>query len=101
MRIKFEKGCTPEMVCDSLFKIIEREQLIIGSVNIYIQTYDEEMQPNSFMEDKHGSYTLFSPSQASINEYENQVVEIRRSRLKVIQPQNVISDSNEQSIQNG
>ena len=82
MRIKFEKGMTPERIAESFVNFIRGKNLAIGSVNMYIQVYDEEMKPVKF-EDEEEMFVC-TPSETAIKEYENDVIHIRRHMIKVV-----------------
>jgi hypothetical protein len=43
MRIKFEKGITPEVMANTLLGLIQEHGKMVGSVNVYVQFYDENM----------------------------------------------------------
>ena len=81
MRIKFEKGMTPEAIGRVFADYVRENNLVIGSVNMYIQTYDEDMKPEPFKK-KEKNYLLCSPSEATKAEYDRDVVNIRRNRMK-------------------
>jgi hypothetical protein len=83
MRIKFEKGMTPEAIAIAFVQYIKQNNIVIGSVNIYMQTYDEEMKSEKYK--KHDNdYIICSPTETTRKEYENQVVEARRKRMKAV-----------------
>lgn len=84
MRIKFEKGMTPERIADALVKYIYDNNIVIGAVNMYIQTYDEEMKPEKYNDTKDGSCLNCSPSARAKQEYDNYVAEIRRGNFKAV-----------------
>ena len=81
MRIKFEKGLTPERIADEFVRFIRENNVVIGSVNVYIQTYDEEMKPEKNKEEK---YLVISPKDIAKQEYAEDVSKTRRKRLKVV-----------------
>lgn len=83
MRIKFEKGMTPERVADAFVKFVRENNLVIGAVNIYVQTYDEKMKPDKFNKYEDGYYVC-KPSEKAVTEYSEDVAELRRSRMKVV-----------------
>lgn len=82
MRIKFEKGFTPERMVESLVNFLYENNIPISAVNIYIQTFDDEMKPAKF--DKNEEYFVCKPSDAAKAEYDNYIAEMRRSRMKVV-----------------
>ncbi len=81
MRIKFEKGMTPERIAQAFVDFVRQNELVIGSVNIYIQTYDENMKAEKNNND---TYTICEPSEKLKTEYTEDVASIRRGRLKVV-----------------
>lgn len=82
MRIKFEKGMTPEKVADAFVKFIRKNDIVIGAVNVYVQTYDKEMNPEKF--GKQEDYYVCKPDENLINEYSEDVADIRRGRMRVV-----------------
>lgn len=82
MRIKFEKGFTPERIGEIFARIIQDDEIVIGAVNLYIQTYDDEMKPVPF--DKEEDYLVIKPSDTTKREYANDVVNKRRGRLRAV-----------------
>jgi len=83
MRIKFEKGFTPERMAQSLVNYIRQNNLVIGSVNIYIQTYDDEMKPEKFKRGEE-EYLVCTPTEIAKKEYDKDVATIRRSKMKAV-----------------
>ena len=83
MRIKFEKGLTPERIADAFVKYIYDNNIVIGSVKMYIQTYDNEMKAVKFgsYEDE---YMCCSPSEKAKKEYEEYSAAIRRGNFKAV-----------------
>jgi len=81
MRIKFEQGMTPERIAQAFVDYVRKNELVIGTVNVYIQTFDGNM--NSVKEDTN-DHTVCSPSEFLKKEYANDVAKIRRSRLKAV-----------------
>lgn len=82
MRIKFEKGMTPERIAEAFVNFVRKEELVIGSVNIYIQTYDEDMKAEK--NNSRGYFTTCEPTERSKKEYIEDVALTRRSRLKAV-----------------
>lgn len=80
MRIKYEKGFTPERIAEHLAWFIRENNLVIGSVNVYLQLYDESMKPIK----NDGDEYVVSPGDFSRREYIDDVAGARRSRLKVV-----------------
>ena len=83
MRIKFEKGMTPEAIATALVQYIRDNNILIGSVNVYMQTYDEDMKAEKYKR-RENEYIICKPSNAIKKEYERELVDIRRSRMKVV-----------------
>lgn len=81
MRIKFEKGMTPERIAQAFVDYVRQNELVIGAVNVYIQTFDESMKP---MRETAEDYTVCSPSEFLKKEYADDVALIRRGRLKAV-----------------
>ena len=81
MRIKFEKGMTPETIARAFVNLVRDNDLVLGSVNIYMQTYDENMKAEKY--DK-SEYTICEPTDKAKREYIEDVALIRRSRLRAV-----------------
>jgi len=81
MRIKFEKGMTPERIAQAFVDFVRQNDLVIGSVNVYIQTYDENMKAEK---NDNEQYAICSPVEKLKKEYTEDVAYIRRGRLKVV-----------------
>jgi len=81
MRIKFEKGIIPERMAEHLVNYIRENNLIVGSVNVYIQLLDEE---GKTIKEDSNDYTCVSPGEKSKKQYINDVAAIRRGKLKVV-----------------
>lgn len=81
MRIKFEKGMTPERIAETFVDYIRSNDLAIGSVNMYIQTYGEDMKAEKHSKE---GYLVCSPGEYSKLEYVEDMAEIRRGRMRVI-----------------
>lgn len=82
MRIKYNKGITPEAMAEHFLRYIRENDLIVGTVNMYIQVYDEQMKPVEFRNDK--EYLVLSPTEKGKRVYDDDVVNTRRNRLKVV-----------------
>jgi len=82
MRIKFEKGITPERIADYFVNFIRDNDMVIGAVNIYIQEFDENMK--SVRESKGDEYLLVRPQRIAKEEYQNDTAKTRRKRMKVV-----------------
>jgi len=81
MRIKFEKGLTPERIADNFVEYIYENNLIIGAVNMYIQTYDDEMIAEKF---DNKEYISCSPTEKAKEEYLNYAARVRRGKFKTV-----------------
>jgi hypothetical protein len=79
MKVKFEKGMTPEHLAAALLSFIKAQKLIIGSVSVYIQTYDEDMKGRN-----DGDTFICKPSDTVKKEYEEYLVRSRRKRMKAV-----------------
>lgn len=79
MKVKFEKGMTPEHLAAALLSFIKAQNLVIGSVSVYIQTYDDEMKGRN-----DGDSFVCKPSESVKKEYDNYVVQSRRKRMKAV-----------------
>ena len=80
MRIKFERGMTPEVMADIFVKLIRNNNVIIGTVNMYVQTLE-----NEGVEAFHNNELLVcKPNDILVERYENDVSNIRRKRIKVV-----------------
>jgi hypothetical protein len=81
MRIKFEKGMTPEAIANAFVKFVRENSLVIGAVNIYMQTYDDEMKSEKLNGD---DYFICRPCESTKREYTEDVARLRRRRMKAI-----------------
>ena len=81
MRIKFEKGMTPERIADAFINFVRKNNLVIGSVNIYLQTYDENMQVEPFTKKE---YLVCEPSKETQKIYEQELINARRKRIRAV-----------------
>ncbi len=82
MRIKYDKGMTPERIASHFVQFIRDNNLIIGSVNIYIQTYDDEMRAAKISRDD--DYIIVQPREVTKSEYIYDVAQIRRGRMRLV-----------------
>ncbi len=74
---------TPERIAQAFVDYVRKNDLIIGAVNIYIQTYDEQMNPEKL--GSNDDYIICSPvSEKIANEYLEDIANIRRNRLRVV-----------------
>lgn len=83
MRIKFDKGFTPEVIGQIFAEYVREQGLIIGTVNIYVQTYDENMKAERYGRDE--EYLLIQPSDSMTEEYREDVARLRRRRITLVQ----------------
>lgn len=81
MRIKFEKGMTPESMAQAFVDYVRSNDFVIGSVNMYIQTYDENMKSEKYNKSE---YTVCEPTAKAKEEYIEDVSITRRSRLRAV-----------------
>jgi len=81
MRIKFREGMTIERIADLLVDIIRTKGIIIGEVDVFIPTYDELMKLEPKSDDKI-HYIKCTPTEEHRKEYAEDVVRIRRARMK-------------------
>jgi hypothetical protein len=94
MKIKFEKGSTPEVITDTFLKFLRENDLMIGTTSIYFQTFDDEMKPEKWHFDDGESF-VFKPSEQTKAEYNKQLLEHRRKMIKIVKP--VVADEKENS----
>lgn len=81
MRIKFREGMTIERIASLLVEYIRKGQVIIGEVDVLISTYDECMKLEPKSDDK-VHYIKCNPTDEHRAEYAEDVVRIRRARMK-------------------
>ena len=79
MRLKFEKGMTPEAIAKIFVQFMRENDVIIGTVNMYIQTYDDEMKLQNT-----NDFFVCKPCDATKHDYEDDVVNERRRKIKVV-----------------
>ena len=82
MRIKFEKGMTPEAIGRAFVDYIRENSIIIGAVNMYVQTYGPDGKAEKYSRDD--DILMCSPSPATKKRYIEEVAEIRRRRMKAV-----------------
>ncbi len=80
MRIKFKKGIPPESLAMMLFEIIKERDMVIGSVNVYIQEYGEDMKPIKFDDE----YLVVEAAGITCDKYTDYVVSQRRKKMKAV-----------------
>lgn len=79
MRIKFRKGMTPEDIANMFVRLMDDRNALIGTVNIYVQEFDEELKPV-----KDEEYIEVKPTNYGMARYEEYAADLRRSNLKVV-----------------
>jgi hypothetical protein len=82
MRLKFEKGFTPETMAQVLTDYITDNDLLIGSVNVFIQLYGEDGKPVNDFKDPY--MTIFTPTQDCKKEYSEYAAQLRRKVIKAV-----------------
>ena len=83
MRIKFEKGITPERIADAFVNFIYENN--IHRFGKYVcQTYDKDMKPEKFNKNGDGSYLICKPSDVAKKEYTEYVANICRQNFKAV-----------------
>ena len=82
MRIKFEKGMTPEAIGRAFVEFAKENNIVIGAVNMYVQTYDDEMSAEKFKKDE--EIFICSPSETTKQRYSEDMATIRRKRMKAV-----------------
>lgn len=80
MRIKFKKGIPPEAMSRMLLDIINERDLVIGSVNVYVQEYGEDMKPVKF----DSEYLVVEAAGVTSDRYSEYVAAQRRKRMKAV-----------------
>lgn len=78
MRIKFKKGATPDLIVAYLKLYFEDK--VIGSVNVYVQEYDDDMKA---IHDG-AEYIVIEPAGTTKEKYDEYVAEQRRKRMKAV-----------------
>lgn len=79
MRLKFEKGMTPEAIAETFVNFIYENNLLIGSVNMYIQTYNEQAKAQNT-----GDYFVCTPGDTTKKDYADYAADLRRSKFKAV-----------------
>lgn len=79
MRIKFRKGMTPEDIANIFVRVMNDRNTVIGTVNVYVQEYDEDMK-----QVKDEEYLEVKPTQYGQSRYDEYAADLRRSKLKVV-----------------
>jgi len=82
MRIKYGKGIAPETIAKHFVDFVYENGLVIGTVNIYIQTYDDEMKPMRF--DDEGEYLVVEPREIAGEQYINYMSQMRRQKIRLV-----------------
>lgn len=81
MRVKYEKGLAPERIAEHLVNLIRDNNITVGSINVYIQTLDD---CGRAIREVDGEYIVVSPKDRARSEYAEDVANIRRSKMKVV-----------------
>jgi hypothetical protein len=81
MRIKFKKGVTPKDMASTFLRVLEERGSVIGSVNIYVQEYDDDMKPIPFDSD---DFVTFEVVDKKNGHYHNYAAELRRKKIRVV-----------------
>jgi hypothetical protein len=79
MRIKFNKGMTPDDIANMFVRLMNDRNALIGTVNIYVQEYNEELKAVRDEE-----YMEVKPTKYGLMRYGEYSVGLRRSKLKVV-----------------
>lgn len=79
MRIKFEKGITPEMMATEFLKLVNEHGKLVGSVNMYVQFFNENMKT-----DRDGIMITCSPTDKESDYYSKYAAGKRRESLKAV-----------------
>lgn len=80
MRIKFEKGMTPEAIASAFVGLIRQNDIIIGIVNMYVQTLENDGNEVG----KNNDFFVCKPNDELKKKYDDDVANIRRNRIKVV-----------------
>ena len=79
MRIKFEKGITPEIMANEFLNLIREHGKLVGSVNMYVCFYGEDMKL-----DKDNITITCSATDAESNYYAQYEADKRRKGLRAV-----------------
>jgi len=79
MRIKFNKGITPEVMAENFLKIIKEHGKLVSSADMYVRFYDENMKL-----DKDTIMITCSPKDVETEAYSEYAAEKRREFMKVV-----------------
>jgi len=79
MRIKFNKGMTPDDIANMFARIMNDRNSLIGTVNIYVQEYGEDLKTV-----KGEEYLEGKPTEYGQSRYDEYSSEVRRSKLKAV-----------------
>ena len=78
MRLRYKKGIPPEAIIESIGDYLKDK--VIGSVNVYIQEYDENMKPVKF----DCGCISFEATDFGKKMYDEDAAQIRRSKMKAV-----------------
>lgn len=81
MRIKFKKGVTPKAMASTFLRVLEEKGSVIGSVNIYVQEYDDDMKPIPFDCD---DFVTYEAADKNNEHYLNYAAELRRKKIRAV-----------------
>ena len=79
MRIKFNKGMTPEDIAKMFVQVVNDRNNIIGTVNIYVQEFDENLK-----QVKDEDYLEVKATEYGMNRYNEYAADLRRDNLRVV-----------------
>ena len=79
MRIKFNKGMTPDDIANMFVQLMNDRNALIGTVNIYVQEYDDKLKAV-----KDEEYLEVKPTEYGKERYDEYSSGLRRSKLKVV-----------------
>lgn len=71
---------TPEDITANFLKLINQRGMLIGAVNIYVQEFDQDMQPIKHDE----QYIEITPTEYGLGRYKEYEANLRRGNLKVV-----------------
>jgi hypothetical protein len=81
MRIQFKKGISPGAIAERFLDIVKKRGNVIGTVNIYVQEYNQDMQ---LIEFDNSRYIQVSPTVDGLDDYAEYCAGTRRNNLRVV-----------------
>ena len=78
MRIKFNKGMTPDDIAQMFARVMNDRNTLIGTVNIYVQEYSEDLKAVRDEE-----YLEVKPTDYGKTRYDEYAANLRRGNLKL------------------